>query len=433
MKQRVIALLLVLFLVLCGTVTVFAVQKWMMPSGFLIKDNIGYIGPLQTSGLTAQQQAFLKEWRDSDKALLFWQWQSNYTNGFYTFVILDGYVDSSSVSFSSRFDVNCSLRYLSCSTSTLKPSGNVATYPRYSFSQTSSTGFGGIVFSKVALSPTLNDWNMNLDSIVITDSAGIFPLAPVPHNLTVKYQYEDKTKASESVVQSLVKDDSYYVTSPEIAGFTPNFAVVSGSMPDEDLTIVVTYKKDVVPRTLTIIYQYENGSLAAEGVMQSLAANTSFNIPSPEIEGFTPDLEAVFGTMPDEDITVTVTYKPLPVFYSLTIHYRYSNGAEASPTITQSFLSNLEYSIASPEIEGFTANRAVVSGKMLSDATIVVTYTPKPSGDFLVVDKASLDTMFLTIWSNAGTIVQVAIYLFLACLSVYSIIAIVKYFVLGGD
>ena len=86
--------------------------------------------------------------------------------------------------------------------------------------------------------------------------------SPVPssHTLTVNYQYSDGTQAAEPVTQSLETGAEYKIPSPAIEGYTPNILEVSGIMPDEDLSVEVTYSKEVY--RLTIQYQFEDGSQA---------------------------------------------------------------------------------------------------------------------------------------------------------------------------
>ena len=60
--------------------------------------------------------------------------------------------------------------------------------------------------------------------------------------------------------------------------------------------------------TLTIQYQYEDGSQAAEPAIRSLAAGDSYEVVSPVLSDYTADKPTVSGTMPDSDLTITVIY-----------------------------------------------------------------------------------------------------------------------------
>jgi|GEM_PF-3413096 len=135
-------------------------------------------------------------------------------------------------------------------------------------------------------------------------------LVTAMQTLTVNYVYEDGTEAAPSYVNGYAEGASYSVASPEITGFNPDVAVVSGVMGAEDVTVTVTYVQDVtVPTyTLTINYVYEDGTAAADAYTAELYENDSYSVTSPVIEGYTCDTLVVSGVMPAEAVTVTVTY-----------------------------------------------------------------------------------------------------------------------------
>ena len=83
----------------------------------------------------------------------------------------------------------------------------------------------------------------------------------------------------------------------------------------------------------------------------------------------------------DEDVTIDF---PIPAGkvtlqkYNLTINYKYADGTEAKPTHTESLTYGSSYSVASPLITGYTADKLTVSGsKPDSDVTVDVTFTAK--------------------------------------------------------
>lgn len=61
-------------------------------------------------------------------------------------------------------------------------------------------------------------------------------------------------------------------------------------------------------RTLTIIYQYANGTTAATTYTAVLGQGASYSVTSPTVNGYTPDQAVVSGTIGASDVTVTVTY-----------------------------------------------------------------------------------------------------------------------------
>lgn len=140
----------------------------------------------------------------------------------------------------------------------------------------------------------------------------VFEASPVPakHTLTIQYQYEDGSQAAEPVVKTYEAGAAYQVVSPVIGGFYTDQAIVSGTMPDKDLTITVTYLP--VPGellyTLSVVYQFSDGTPASDIVIKHLEAGTPYSIVSPVITGYTADKPTVSGTMPENDLRIVVTY-----------------------------------------------------------------------------------------------------------------------------
>ena len=136
------------------------------------------------------------------------------------------------------------------------------------------------------------------------------PPTPAKHTLTIQYQYEDGSQAAEPVVKTYEAGAAYQVVSPVIGGFYTDQAIVSGTMPDKDLTITVTYLP--VPGellyTLSVVYQFSDGTPASDIVIKHLEAGTPYSIVSPVITGYTADKPTVSGTMPENDLRIVVTY-----------------------------------------------------------------------------------------------------------------------------
>ena len=136
------------------------------------------------------------------------------------------------------------------------------------------------------------------------------PPTPAKHTLTIQYQYEDGSQAAEPVVKTYEAGAAYQVASPVIGGFYTDQAIVSGTMPDKDLTITVTYLP--VPGellyTLSVVYQFSDGTAASDIVIKHLEAGTPYSIVSPVITGYTADKPTVSGTMPENNLRIVVTY-----------------------------------------------------------------------------------------------------------------------------
>ncbi|MEY8403976.1 MucBP domain-containing protein [Oscillospiraceae bacterium 44-34] len=62
--------------------------------------------------------------------------------------------------------------------------------------------------------------------------------------------------------------------------------------------------------TLTVRYEYEDGTQAAPTHTERLARGDAYSVDSPVIEGYIPDQAVVSGEMPGRSLTVTVVYTP---------------------------------------------------------------------------------------------------------------------------
>ena len=148
-------------------------------------------------------------------------------------------------------------------------------------------------------------------------------------------------------------------------------------MPEEDLTVTVTYAKAFYP--LTVQYQYTDGSQAAESVSFQYPLGFVYDIPSPEIEGYQPDKPTIAGEMPGEALEEVVTYSAIP--YTLTVQYLFTDGSQAAPDHQEQLTIGSSYSVPSPVIEGYHPNQTAVTGIMpASDVVSTVTYREDSGG-----------------------------------------------------
>ncbi len=214
----------------------------------------------------------------------------------------------------------------------------------------------------------------------------IQPEIPADHNVNIKYVYEDGSEAAPEHNSTYKPGSTFEIDSPEIDGYIPDIPIVTGKIEDDDLTYIVTYKpKPVVPitHTVKITYIYEDGSEAHPTHTETLQSGQEYNVPSPEIDGFVPDIQIVRGTITDEDITYVVTYKPQPApepeTHTVTIHYLYKDGSKAHDTYVNQHKPGDSFQIPSPEINQYTADLKVVAGIVSnSDLEYIVYYTKNP-------------------------------------------------------
>ena len=87
------------------------------------------------------------------------------------------------------------------------------------------------------------------------------------------------------------------------AGWHPAVTAVTG-----DAFYTAQYTTQANAYTLTIRYVYENGVAAAADHIEVLTVGANYDVPSPEVSGYTADREVVRGAMPAENVAVTVTY-----------------------------------------------------------------------------------------------------------------------------
>lgn len=148
------------------------------------------------------------------------------------------------------------------------------------------------------------------------------------------------------------------------------------TMPGTNLTVNGYYDKKMY--NLTVNYQYEGGAKAAESYSQDYYWGDEYIVNSPEIDGFIANPATVSGTMPKENVTVTVTYKQKEADkHTLTIYYVYDNedGAPAADTYAAQIAENDGYEVTSPVIDGYKTDKTVVSGTMgTTDVTVYVIY-----------------------------------------------------------
>ena len=163
-------------------------------------------------------------------------------------------------------------------------------------------------------------------SLTIVDGNNVLDLyyTKNSYKLKIDYVYEDGRKAAESHEETLPYQSEYNVESPVIDGYTADKLDVSGTMPAGNVEVTVTYTKNSYK--LKINYVYEDGSEAAKSHEATLPYQSDYSVTSPDITGYTADNSVVSGTMPANDVAVTVTYKP-QTNLSYTVNY-YWNGTE---------------------------------------------------------------------------------------------------------
>ena len=219
----------------------------------------------------------------------------------------------------------------------------------------------------VAVEGTMDDVNGKTETVTYS---------PNEYTLTVNYVMADgkDALAPEAHTEQVVYNTAYSVASPAVTGYTPDVATAEGTMDDVNgKEVTVTYSPN--PYTLTVNYQYEDGSEAAPSYSTTVNYNADYSVVSPAVSGYTPDVATVNGTMDAEGKTETVTY--LADGKALTIHYQYEDGTQAAPDYEGTVAFNGAYDVASPAVTGYTPDFESITGTMtsLDGLEFIVTYS----------------------------------------------------------
>lgn len=130
-----------------------------------------------------------------------------------------------------------------------------------------------------------------------------------PVKLTVMY-YEGGQKIFSDVVVYYMPGGKYYVVSPQKPGYDVDIQIVRGTI-ETDMTVIVRYVPKEKEQTLNIRYIYPDGTQAASPYSETIPTNSSYDVPSPEIEGYKPMLLKVAGTAtPGSKLKYVVIYVP---------------------------------------------------------------------------------------------------------------------------
>ena len=98
----------------------------------------------------------------------------------------------------------------------------------------------------------------------------------------------------------------------------------------------------------------------------------------PIVIGYRQTNASVNGTV--TTFTNTRIDQPVPdTTYTVTVRYRYPDGTEAAPPVTETHSTGDNYSITSPDIPGYIPSRTVVTGTVDGrDVEYTVIYIPIP-------------------------------------------------------
>ena len=154
---------------------------------------------------------------------------------------------------------------------------------------------------------TYESEGMPIEYIVSGNNTVLVYYNPNTYNLTIHYVFEDGTEAAADYVDQILYNRPYEVESPVVTGYTPDHAIVDGTMPAEDVVVTVIYT--VNEHNVVIHYVDEQGNELYPDYEGVVNYGEDFAVTSPTtIPNYYPDVEVVEGTMGDEDLEYTVVY-----------------------------------------------------------------------------------------------------------------------------
>ena len=130
------------------------------------------------------------------------------------------------------------------------------------------------------------------------------PTTPKENELIIRYWKDDELI---NTIDRIEPHGTHYdVVTPPIDGYTANIERVTGDLIQDTEIYDVVYTP--IDYTLTILYRYNNGTVAAADYTATLHFGDAYSVQSPAINGFNTATQTVAGTMPAGNVTVTVIY-----------------------------------------------------------------------------------------------------------------------------
>ena len=209
--------------------------------------------------------------------------------------------------------------------------------------------------------------------------------------LTINYIYEGGGPAAPSHSSNVDYGDPYSVTSPTIAGHTPDQTVVAGTMGAGPVTVTVTYVANGHTLNVTHIYGPNGGTTEelprtigfGQPVRVEEDPETGYTLDKVTVNGMTDTdatLGTVAGTMPDGNVEIIFEYTPNATTY--TVEYYYGDGEGPELVITGSD-KKVDETLRQSDID--TTSDAVVRDGYYYAETVIVPLRLSPDATKNVV------------------------------------------------
>ena len=182
---------------------------------------------------------------------------------------------------------------------------------------------------------------------------------PAPVTFTVTFVANGETLVTQTIQQggSAVAPDAPLVSGQRFVRWDTDFTNVQS-----DLTVTAVYEA-ITAKNMTVEYRYSDGTQAAPSHVEQAVVGEPFHktVPSPALDGFTPDkAEVVFAVESvTEDLTVVVTYSGAARNYTVKQLFQNVEGtAYAEDEALRETLegtTGLDTAAQAKTVEGFTA------------------------------------------------------------------------------
>ena len=156
------------------------------------------------------------------------------------------------------------------------------------------------------------------------------------------------------------------ITEVGTADNTFNYTMAAGTL-EQNYNIRTEFGKlTVTPalvHKLTITYILSDTDRIVKVFSREYAVDEAYGVVSDKIDGYAADIDRVDGTMGNEDIEVTVYYRP--VAFTLTVKYvSITDGSKVADSVTMTLKKGDNYTVFTPVVAGYTALQDEVSGTM---------------------------------------------------------------------
>ena len=200
----------------------------------------------------------------------------------------------------------------------------------------------------------------------------------VKNTLTINYVYVDGTEAAATYTTELETGETYSVTSPEVAGYVPDIAVVEGTMGLDDITVTVTY--DLPPAANL------NEALNVEG--GTIEFTSEGNYPWHVEKRY-----AVSGNkgVSSSESVLSASIKVLSETATLSFNFKAWGEGSSWDVCVFAIDGDIQFSYGNRDNDWETVTYELAKGVHVLTWTYSKDNTTNPTGDYFAVDEVAID------------------------------------------